>query len=149
MVGTSADRKIRRDARDQSQRGQGRVAERRQAFRQARATTPLPILVPPTILDEMKPVLDRPMATHPPHQPLRAHLVPAHARDQVARLAPDRYARLRDLAIDAEDQIDAREVGRLPDRVDLLTFPDPEPSGVDLAPFFSTALASGACSAAS
>ncbi len=77
------------------------------------------------------------MATHPLHQPLRAHLVPAHARDQVTRLAPDRYPRLRDLAIDAKDQIDAREVGRLPDVVDLLTFPDPEPSGVDLDPFFS------------
>src|SRR5260370_6123702 len=93
VVGTSADRKVFY-ARDQPQRGQGRVSQHRQAFRQTRATTPLPILVPPPILEEMKPVLDRPMATHQLHQPLRAHLVRAQARDQVARLASAHHSRL-------------------------------------------------------
>ena len=77
------------------------------------------------------------------HQPLRAHLVRAQARDQVPRLAPARCPRPGDLDIDTEDQIDAREVGRLPDVVDLLTFPNPKPSGVDLDPLFFDGLGVG------
>ena len=84
------------------------------------------------------------MAPHPLHQTLRTHLVPAQARDQVARFAPALHPRLGDLIIDTKDQIDARKVGRLTDVIDLLAFPDPESSGVDLTPFFSTLLASGA-----
>ena len=52
-------------------------------------------------------------------------------------------ARLRDLGIDPQDQLDAGELGRLADVVDLLAFHDPEPSGVQLVPFFSTDFASG------
>src|SRR4051794_33579735 len=52
VVGASPDRKIFLHPREQPQRGQGRVSEHGQAFRQTRATTPLPILVPPPILEE-------------------------------------------------------------------------------------------------
>jgi hypothetical protein len=149
VVGTSPNRKIVRHVRDQPQHSQSRVSQNRQAFRQAWATTPLAILVPPTILDERKPVLDRPMATHPLHQPLWADLVPAQARDQIAGLAPDRHARLGDFGIDAKDQIEAREVRRLPDVIDLLAVPDPKASDLDLGSFFSMVWASGACSEAS
>jgi hypothetical protein len=97
----------------------------------------------------MKTVLDRPMASHQLHQTLRTHRVPAQARDQVACFASALYPRLGDFMIDTKDQIDARKMGRLTDVIDLRAFPDPESSGVDLTPFFSTLLASGVCSGAS
>src|SRR5947209_759779 len=96
----------------------------------------------------MQPVLDPPVATNRAHQALRARLVGAEAGDEMARLQARLGAGLFDLAIDPEDQLDAREPGRLADVGDLVAFDHPKPSGVEFVPFFSTVFASGGRAAA-
>ena len=53
----------------------GGIADQGQPLRKARLVAPLPVLIPPAVLDEMQPVLDRPIAANQPHQPARAHLL--------------------------------------------------------------------------
>src|SRR4051812_45230296 len=97
----------------------------------------------------MQPVLDAPMAPHQAQQLTGGHLVRREAADEVAGLMAARDARDGDVQVDSQDQLDAGEGGRLADVGDLLALHDPDPAGVDLAPFFSAVFTSGGRSAAS
>ena len=149
MVGAGADWEIFGETGDQTQRAQGRVTQRRQSFRQACPRAPLPVFVPPAIFDEMELVLDAPMSTAEPQQPLRTNFIARNARDLVMGLGVGRDAFRSDFRVDPEDQLDAIERNRIADVVDLFALDNPEFAAVNFAPFLSVVSASGGRDSAS
>ncbi len=143
MIGSGTDWQVFRQAREQSQCGEGRVAEHGKPFGKPCPLTPLPVLVPPSVFDEMEFVFHAPMTSAQLHQTLRTHLLAGNGRDLVVGLAADRDPSGNDLRVNPENQLDAVEVDRITDVCDLLAFDDPKFAAMNFAPFLSAVSASG------